>query len=129
MSPGCRRLSRALLLLALLVTGLVIVPAPAAAETSYHKLKKKLRKAEHEIGPVVLEVGEVVADGVCEIVVDVCLGCDDEDAVTAPARRPGRAGTEKTQHAAIAKTSEKPHPAKASDHTEAPPPPRPHHIP
>ncbi len=61
MRPKSSSFVSALLLVGLTATGfLVFGPSPAAAETSYHKLKKHLRTAEHNTGFL---LGQMFADG------------------------------------------------------------------
>jgi hypothetical protein len=70
------RLSRLLITGVVALTGLAVVPpAPARAETSYHKLKVHLREAERDAG----EVGEAAAVGVFVGILEVCLGGEDVD--------------------------------------------------
>ncbi len=79
-----RPLSRVLVAGALALTGLTaLAPAPARAETSYHKLKKQLRSLERGCG----EIGETAAVDMAEamaLILDAVA--DDECAVTQPAK-------------------------------------------
>jgi hypothetical protein len=86
---GCRRLFRVALPGLLLLGGLLTLPpAPAAAETSYHKLKQRLHKVEHGTGVALQQVGETVADGLSDVDLGICLGSDDDDvAPSVPAAR------------------------------------------
>jgi hypothetical protein len=50
---GSKRLARVWMVSGLVLAGLLAWQGPAAmAETSYHKLKRRLHKAEHQIGAV-----------------------------------------------------------------------------
>jgi hypothetical protein len=51
-----------LLVSGLLLCGLAVAPA-ARAETSYHKMKKRLHKLEHVTGEVVEGTGEILGWG------------------------------------------------------------------
>jgi hypothetical protein len=56
-----------------LSAGFVLPPVPARAETSYHKLKVRLRRFEHNTGEVLGVVGEEIAH-----VMESSGGGDDE---------------------------------------------------
>jgi hypothetical protein len=62
--PGYRRLAKALILVSIVCAGTAVFPSQGVrAETSYHRLKRKLHKLEHDTGEVIQQLGESVADG------------------------------------------------------------------
>jgi hypothetical protein len=92
-----RRLSALLLTAVLTLAGLVALsPTPAHAETSYHKLKKQLRKVERTAG----EVGEAAADVAVEATLGICFGSDDDcDFSAAVPSKGGKAAAQPATHA------------------------------
>jgi hypothetical protein len=65
--------------LASLLAALLAVP-PARAEKSVHKLKKKLRHTEHNVGKSLEKVGQVVGEGLLRLLPDgesECANVDD----------------------------------------------------
>lgn len=83
-SPS-QRFARFMYFFALMVcSATVLTPAPAAAETSYHKLKVRLRRAERNTGEVLKVVGGVVVDVLANVEFDP--GDVESNAVSACAR-------------------------------------------
>jgi hypothetical protein len=85
-------------------------PAPAAAETSYHKLKKRLRTVERDTGEVLKVVGGVVVEVLVASVSGDSEGEEDDDSPSACAG--GAIGRGSGKHEAPAKAAA-PAPAKA----------------
>jgi hypothetical protein len=85
----------------LALAGLVALsPAPARAETSYHKLKKQLRRVERTAG----EVGEAAADVAVEVTLGACFGSDDDcDFSVALPSKGGKAAAQPASHASPAR--------------------------
>jgi hypothetical protein len=70
MSCG-RRLVRVLFTGVLLLAGLAALSAtPASAETSYHKLKKRLHRVEHDTGQALQDAGAALVEGLGEITIE-----------------------------------------------------------
>jgi hypothetical protein len=62
--PNYRRFAKALILVSIVCAGTAAFPPQGVrAETSYHRLKRKLHKLEHDTGEVIQQVGEVAAEG------------------------------------------------------------------
>jgi hypothetical protein len=79
-----RRFGSALLAITLLTVGVLAGSnTPAGAETSYHKLKKKLRRLERTTGHGLQDFGEGLAEGLSEM--DFEISFDDEDGPSRPA--------------------------------------------
>ena len=77
---GCRRLSRFVFPGLLLLGGLMALPpAPAAAETSYHKLKTRLHTVKRKTRTALQQAGEAVADTLSDMDLEICFDSDDED--------------------------------------------------
>jgi hypothetical protein len=75
MRPKSSSLVAALLLVGLTATGLLVFSsAQATAETSYHKLKKHLRTAEHNTGAL---LGTIFAEGEPDGNLEIDLFCAD----------------------------------------------------
>jgi hypothetical protein len=107
MGSTFRRLGRNVLVGALTSACLLALPpAKAAAETSYHKLKKRLRKAERISGTVLGIVGEAAVNALLNVELDF----DDDDDSSPP-----------TAHAGKPKTPATPQPV--SDKPKSPKPP------
>jgi len=94
-----RRHWSAWLLSVFMLLGLVLLPpTPALAETSYHKLKKRLRKAERTSGQVLQVVGAVMVYSLCEGTLAILNSAlNDNDASDAP--QPGKAKSESVNQA------------------------------
>ena len=115
MCYGCRRFSGMLLLGVLLLASLVAFSgAPASAETSYHKLKKNLRKVERAGGQAFQDAGGVLVEGLCAISVGVdCDASDDEEApATNPSCKADKGESVKTPHPSSPKPAKAVHPPK-----------------
>ena len=78
-----RRFARTLSLAVLILAGLCMLsPTPERAETSYHKLKVRLRKAERTSGEVLEVAGDVAGQTLLYgsfVILRGMLGCEDED--------------------------------------------------
>jgi hypothetical protein len=97
-----RGFSRAFLLGILVPAGLFLLTGPAArAETSFHRLKRKLHQAERVAGEVIQRVGSMMEDGLSGMEIDFdlfdadssssCHAAKGERATSAPTHEPARA--------------------------------------
>jgi hypothetical protein len=108
MGSTFRRLGRSVLFCAVTAACLLALPpANLNAETSYHKLKKRLRKAERISGTVLGIVGEAAVNALLNVEFDF----DDDDDDSSPSA--GHAGKPKTPSA----------PKPVSDKPKSPKPP------
>jgi hypothetical protein len=111
------RLARILCIVALAVVAVIVLsPAPAAAETSYKRLKRKLRNFEWHAGEALKGLGSIslaVMEGLATLPVDV--GDDDE---TQPYHHPHAITPPPAHHAA----PEMPKKVKSEHKTESAPP-------
>jgi hypothetical protein len=86
MMSQSRRFARILSLAVLILAGLCILSqTPARAETSYHKLKVRLRKTERTSGEVLEVAGDVAGQSLLYgsvMILSGMLGCEVEDAPT-----------------------------------------------
>jgi hypothetical protein len=100
-----QRHSSALVLSLLVLLGLVLLPPrPALAETSYHKLKKKLRKVERASGKVLCVVGEVVGKALCQTALGMIELAIEDAAEDTVSHHPDQAKTEAPQQHIETKT-------------------------
>lgn len=84
MAKTCRRHPVNLILSVLTILGLLALPATSVmAETSYHKLKKRLRKVEKATGQVLKVAGAIGALGTL-VVLNCVLESSDDDSSPAP---------------------------------------------
>jgi hypothetical protein len=101
MACASRRLSSVLLASVLLLAGIMAIPAtPAVAESSYHKMKKKLHKVERKTGIFLQDTGDILEDNFS---IEICL---DDDVDEPSAENGSKAGK------AAGKSSAKEHPKK-----------------
>jgi hypothetical protein len=91
---------------------LVLSPSPATAETSVHKLNKRLRKVERNTGAAFRQVGQVVVDGLsCLPDISVDLSGDDGFEPSPAAPRVGKTQPHDVHQPQPAKPTSTGHPA------------------
>ena len=96
MVTGHRHFRWASGVLALLLCGVVVLaPSPARAETSYHKLKKRLRRLERNTGAVLEDLGDYLSS------LPIEFGFPDDDDESTGEKKPAHKTSAPTTSAKV----------------------------
>jgi hypothetical protein len=79
MFPGSRGFAKSLIFGSLTAASMLALSSRATAETSVHKLKKRLHQAEHTSGVVLSTVGDALLGGLVDLASGISFEPDDGD--------------------------------------------------